>query len=111
DGRPRRGRVDRLDPGEGGVVRPAATAPSADARDVPAALQRAVSVRARRRRHEDVELDGSRSGVRASRRRRRGGSSARTTPEPSIMNPEPILVLVTGGTFDKEYNELAGTLA
>ena len=27
------------------------------------------------------------------------------------MNPEPILVLVTGGTFDKEYNELAGTLA
>jgi L-asparaginase len=27
------------------------------------------------------------------------------------MNPEPIRVLVTGGTFDKEYNELAGALA
>ena len=26
------------------------------------------------------------------------------------MNPEPIRVLVTGGTFDKEYNELDGSL-
>jgi len=26
------------------------------------------------------------------------------------MNPEPIRVLVTGGTFDKEYNELTGSL-
>jgi L-asparaginase len=26
------------------------------------------------------------------------------------MNPEPIRVLVTGGTFDKEYNELNGSL-
>jgi L-asparaginase len=26
------------------------------------------------------------------------------------MNPEPIRVLVTGGTFDKEYNELTGAL-
>ena len=26
------------------------------------------------------------------------------------MNPEPIKVLVTGGTFDKEYNELNGSL-
>ncbi len=27
------------------------------------------------------------------------------------MNPEPVRVLVTGGTFDKEYNELTGSLA
>ena len=27
------------------------------------------------------------------------------------MNPEPIRIFVTGGTFDKEYNELAGALA
>jgi L-asparaginase len=26
------------------------------------------------------------------------------------MNPEPIRVLITGGTFDKEYNELNGSL-
>ena len=26
------------------------------------------------------------------------------------MNPEPVRVLVTGGTFDKEYNELNGSL-
>ncbi len=26
------------------------------------------------------------------------------------MPPEPIRILVTGGTFDKEYNEIAGTL-
>ncbi len=26
------------------------------------------------------------------------------------MTPEPIRILVTGGTFDKEYNELTGTL-
>jgi L-asparaginase len=26
------------------------------------------------------------------------------------MNPEPIRLLVTGGTFDKEYNELTGAL-
>ena len=26
------------------------------------------------------------------------------------MNPQPIRVLVTGGTFDKEYNELNGSL-
>lgn len=26
------------------------------------------------------------------------------------MNEEPIRILVTGGTFDKEYNELTGTL-
>jgi L-asparaginase len=26
------------------------------------------------------------------------------------MNPEPVRVLVTGGTFDKEYNELTGAL-
>ena len=26
------------------------------------------------------------------------------------MPPEPIRILVTGGTFDKEYNELAGSL-
>ena len=26
------------------------------------------------------------------------------------MNPERIRLLVTGGTFDKEYNELTGTL-
>ena len=26
------------------------------------------------------------------------------------MNPEPIRVFVTGGTFDKEYNELTGSL-
>jgi L-asparaginase len=26
------------------------------------------------------------------------------------MNPEPVRVLVTGGTFDKEYNELTGSL-
>ncbi len=26
------------------------------------------------------------------------------------MQPEPIRILVTGGTFDKDYNELAGTL-
>ena len=26
------------------------------------------------------------------------------------MQPEPIRVFITGGTFDKEYNELAGTL-
>ena len=27
------------------------------------------------------------------------------------MNPEPISIFVTGGTFDKEYNELTGALA
>ena len=27
------------------------------------------------------------------------------------MNPEPVRIFVTGGTFDKEYNELAGALA
>jgi L-asparaginase len=27
------------------------------------------------------------------------------------MNPEPIRILVTGGTFDKEYDELRGTLS
>jgi len=27
------------------------------------------------------------------------------------MNPEPIRLFVTGGTFDKEYNELTGALA
>ena len=27
------------------------------------------------------------------------------------MNPEPLLLLVTGGTFDKEYDELRGTLS
>ncbi len=27
------------------------------------------------------------------------------------MNPEPIRIVVTGGTFDKEYNELTGALA
>ena len=27
------------------------------------------------------------------------------------MNPEPVRILVTGGTFDKEYHELTGTLA
>ena len=27
------------------------------------------------------------------------------------MNPEPIRIFVTGGTFDKEYNELTGALA
>jgi L-asparaginase len=26
------------------------------------------------------------------------------------MNPEPIRVLVTGGTLDKEYNEMKGSL-
>jgi L-asparaginase len=26
------------------------------------------------------------------------------------MNPEPVRVFVTGGTFDKEYNELTGSL-
>jgi L-asparaginase len=26
------------------------------------------------------------------------------------MDPEPVRVLVTGGTFDKEYNELTGSL-
>jgi L-asparaginase len=26
------------------------------------------------------------------------------------MNPEPVRVLITGGTFDKEYNELTGAL-
>ena len=26
------------------------------------------------------------------------------------MNPEPVRVFVTGGTFDKEYNELTGAL-
>ena len=26
------------------------------------------------------------------------------------MNPEPVRVLITGGTFDKEYNELNGSL-
>jgi L-asparaginase len=27
------------------------------------------------------------------------------------MNPEPVRIFVTGGTFDKEYNELTGALA
>ena len=27
------------------------------------------------------------------------------------MNPEPIRLFVTGGTFDKDYNELTGSLA
>jgi L-asparaginase len=27
------------------------------------------------------------------------------------MNPEPLRILVTGGTFDKEYDELHGTLS
>ena len=27
------------------------------------------------------------------------------------MNPEPVRVLVTGGTFDKEYHELTGSLS
>jgi L-asparaginase len=27
------------------------------------------------------------------------------------MNPEPVRILVTGGTFDKQYNELTGALA
>jgi L-asparaginase len=27
------------------------------------------------------------------------------------MNPEPVRIFVTGGTFDKEYHELTGTLA
>ena len=27
------------------------------------------------------------------------------------MRPEPIRLFVTGGTFDKEYHELTGTLA
>jgi len=27
------------------------------------------------------------------------------------MNPEPIRIFVTGGTFDKEYDELRGTLS
>ncbi len=26
------------------------------------------------------------------------------------MNPEPVRIFVTGGTFDKEYNELTGAL-
>jgi L-asparaginase len=26
------------------------------------------------------------------------------------MNPEPVRIFVTGGTFDKEYNELNGAL-
>src|SRR4051794_3864961 len=26
------------------------------------------------------------------------------------MNPEPVRLVVTGGTFDKEYNELTGSL-
>jgi L-asparaginase len=26
------------------------------------------------------------------------------------MNPEPVRIFVTGGTFDKEYNELTGSL-
>ena len=26
------------------------------------------------------------------------------------MKPDPIRIFVTGGTFDKEYNELSGTL-
>ena len=34
----------------------------------------------------------------------------RTNPEPGTMNPEPVRVFVTGGTFDKEYNELTGSL-
>ncbi len=31
--------------------------------------------------------------------------------DPGHLHHEPIRVLVTGGTFDKEYNELAGALA
>ncbi|HEY7289427.1 MAG TPA: asparaginase domain-containing protein [Vicinamibacterales bacterium] len=27
------------------------------------------------------------------------------------MNPEPVRILVTGGTFDKQYDELKGTLS
>ena len=27
------------------------------------------------------------------------------------MNPEPIRIFITGGTFDKEYNEVTGALA
>jgi len=27
------------------------------------------------------------------------------------MNPEPVRILVTGGTFDKEYDEIHGTLS
>ena len=42
DGRPRRGRLDRHEPGQGRAVRPAPAAPRADARDVPAAVQRAL---------------------------------------------------------------------
>src|SRR5258705_5741639 len=47
-------------------------------------------------------------------RRRRRTSEPRspngTNPEPGTMNPEPIRIFVTGGTFDKEYNELTGAL-
>ena len=42
DGRPRRRRLDRHEPREGRAVRAAAAAPGADARDVPAAVQRAL---------------------------------------------------------------------
>jgi L-asparaginase len=40
-----------------------------------------------------------------------GHLNAELLPAHSTMNPEPIRILVTGGTFDKEYDELRGTLS
>jgi L-asparaginase len=31
-------------------------------------------------------------------------------PVPHIPHPDMIRILITGGTFDKEYDEIAGTL-
>src|SRR4051812_10343232 len=78
DGRTRRGRRSRHEAGAHRPVRPAAPASRTDTRDVPDALQRAVSL-------------GGRSSL-------------------DIRQPAMIRVVITGGTFDKEYNELNGTL-
>src|ERR1700754_1179771 len=47
---------------------------------------------------------------RTDRETRTQNPAPETNPEPGTMNPGPIRVLVTGGTFDKEYNELNGSL-
>ena len=76
-------RVDRHEPGTRRAVRPAAAASRPDPRDVPAAVQRALPC---------------------------------CRPERTPQGDEPIgiagliQIFVTGGTFDKEYNELTGTL-
>ncbi len=65
DGGTSGGRVDRHESREGRAVRPAPAAPRADARDVPAAVQRAVPVRAGRRSRRRRERRRTKPGPKA----------------------------------------------